>query len=305
MRETGMAGTPGQDPSPATLSRRRVLQLGAAALPALCGARLLAGALSGSGVETARAADETAPADGYDPSAHSWAFAVDTTTCIGCGRCVEACKHENHVPEEPEMNRTWVELHVLNQDGSVRIAAPDGGIDGFPTEETMPEADAADVRDSYFVPRLCMQCENPPCTWVCPVSATFKNADGVVLVDEIAASAAATAWSPARTAPGTSSPPATRCRRASPASPTSARSATTGSPAGQLPGVRRGLSRSTRGSSATSTILRARSSVALRDRRVRVMKPAARHQATGLLRRAWKARSTDVTVEVAGPHGAA
>jgi tetrathionate reductase subunit B len=184
MRETGMAGTPGQDASPVTLSRRRVLQLGAAALPALCGARLLAGALTGSGVETARAADMTAPAAGYDPSAHSWAFAVDTTTCIGCGRCVDACKQENHVPAEPEMNRTWVELHVLNQDGSVRVSAPDGGIAGFPTEETMPEAEAADVRDAYFVPRLCMQCENPPCTWVCPVSATYKNADGVVLVDE-------------------------------------------------------------------------------------------------------------------------
>jgi len=184
MRETGAAGTLEQDPNPTTLSRRRVLQLGAAALPALCGARLIAGALTGGGVETARAADATAPADEYDPSAHSWAFALDTTTCIGCGRCVDACKQENHVPAAPEMNRTWVELHVLNQDGSVRVSAPDGGIAGFPTEETMPEADAADVRDAYFVPRLCMQCENPPCTWVCPVSATYKNEDGVVLVDE-------------------------------------------------------------------------------------------------------------------------
>jgi tetrathionate reductase subunit B len=184
MRETGLAGTPGQDPSPATLSRRRFLQLGAAALPALCGARLLAGALTGSGVETAQAADETAPADDYDPSAHSWAFVIDTTTCIGCGRCVEACKLENHVPEEPEMNRTWVELHVIDQDGTVRVSSPDGGIDGFPTEETMPAADAANVRDAYFVPRTCMQCENPPCTWVCPVSATFRTEDGIVFVDE-------------------------------------------------------------------------------------------------------------------------
>ena len=29
-----------------------------------------------------------------------------------------------------------------------------------------------------------MQCENPPCTWVCPVSATYRTQDGVVLVDE-------------------------------------------------------------------------------------------------------------------------
>jgi tetrathionate reductase subunit B len=184
MRETGLAGTPGEDSSPATLSRRRVLQLGAAALPALCGARLLAEALTGSGVDTARAAEASVPADDYDPSAHSWAFAIDTTTCIGCGRCVEACKLENHVPEEPEMNRTWVELHVIDQDGTVHVLSPDGGIDGFPTEETLPAADAANVRDAYFVPRTCMQCENPPCTWVCPVSATFRTEDGIVFVDE-------------------------------------------------------------------------------------------------------------------------
>ena len=184
MSQTGRAGSPGQAASPAALSRRRVLQLGAAALPALCGARLLADALTGSGVETARAADTTAPADAYDPSAHSWAFAIDTTTCIGCGRCVDACKLENHVPEEPEMNRTWVELHVIDQDGTVRVSSPDGGIHGFPTEETMPADDAANVRDAYFVPRTCMQCENPPCTWVCPVSATFRTEDGIVFVDE-------------------------------------------------------------------------------------------------------------------------
>lgn len=183
MSKTGMAGTPGQEAG-STLSRRRVLQLGAAALPALCGARLLAEALTGSGVGTARAAEASVAADDYDPSAHSWAFAIDTTTCIGCGRCVEACKLENHVPEEPEMNRTWVELHVIDQDGSVRVSSPDGGIHGFPTEETMPAADAANVRDAYFVPRTCMQCENPPCTWVCPVSATFRTEDGIVFVDE-------------------------------------------------------------------------------------------------------------------------
>jgi tetrathionate reductase subunit B len=40
------------------------------------------------------------------------------------------------------------------------------------------------VRNAYFVPRTCMQCENPPCTWVCPVSATYRTADGIVLVDE-------------------------------------------------------------------------------------------------------------------------
>jgi Fe-S-cluster-containing dehydrogenase component len=185
MPQTGPTTTPARDEGPTTaVSRRRVLQLGAAALPALCGARLLAGALAGSDADVARAAQAEEAAPPYDPSAHSWAFAIDTTTCIGCGRCVEACKLENHVPEEPELNRTWIELHVIDQDGTVHISAPDGGIAGFPTEETMPAAEAANVRDAYFVPRTCMQCDNPPCTWVCPVSATYQLEDGVVLVDE-------------------------------------------------------------------------------------------------------------------------
>jgi molybdopterin-containing oxidoreductase family iron-sulfur binding subunit len=34
-----------------------------------------------------------------------------------------------------------------------------------------------------FLPRPCMQCDNPPCVPVCPVSATYKNAEGVVAVD--------------------------------------------------------------------------------------------------------------------------
>jgi Fe-S-cluster-containing dehydrogenase component len=184
MSEIGMTGGTEPVASAATLSRRRVLQVGLAALPGLCAARLVGGALLGSDGDAARAAEVEAPAAAYDPSAHRWAFAIDTTTCIGCGRCVEACKLENLVPEEPELNRTWVELHVLGQDGTVSISSPDGGAHGFPTEETLPAAIAANVRDAYFVPRTCMQCENPPCTWVCPVSATFRTEDGVVLVDE-------------------------------------------------------------------------------------------------------------------------
>ena len=184
MSETGTAGTTEEGGGPMTLSRRRVLQLGVAALPAICGARLVSGALAGSDADAVRAAGAEAPASTYDPTAHRWAFAVDTTTCIGCGRCVEACKLENHLPEDSELNRTWVELHVLAEDGSVSVSSPEGGRHGFPTEETLPAVAAATVRDAYFVPRLCMQCENPPCTWVCPVSATYRIEDGIVLVDE-------------------------------------------------------------------------------------------------------------------------
>jgi Fe-S-cluster-containing dehydrogenase component len=180
MSETGATGTANKGAGSTTLSRRRILQLGLAAVPAACGARLLAGALTSTD-GAARAAEPAPDAPAYDPAAHDWAFVIDTTTCIGCGRCVDACKLENHVPEDGELNRTWVELHVVADDGTVAVTSPEGGRRGFPADEA---AVPASIRDAYFVPRTCMQCENPPCTWVCPVSATFRTEDGVVLVDE-------------------------------------------------------------------------------------------------------------------------
>ena len=118
--------------------------------------------------------------NGYDAKQHLWGFVVDINKCIGCGRCVVACKQENHVPWEPEYNRTWVERYVYTKSGKVLVDSPKAGRDGFKPLESPPK----DIRKSSFVPKLCNQCENPPCVQVCPVGATFKTQDGVVLVDQ-------------------------------------------------------------------------------------------------------------------------
>ncbi len=110
---------------------------------------------------------------------HYWGFVCDNERCIGCGRCVVACKLENKVPWEPEYNRTWVERYVITEDEEVFVDSPNAGRDGF-----KPEYENLNIRKSFFVPKLCNQCDNPPCVTVCPVGATYMTEDGVVLVDQ-------------------------------------------------------------------------------------------------------------------------
>jgi Fe-S-cluster-containing dehydrogenase component len=165
-----------------SVSRRGLLKSGLLALPALAGSRMLSAWVAAPDA-TALAAEAAPVATAYDPTARDWAFACDATKCIGCGLCVEACKIENHVPLEPEFNRTWVERHTITDEGTVLVDSPHGGIEGFPPESTAEGAEGRAAREAYFVPRLCMQCDNPPCVSVCPVSATYKTEDGVVLVD--------------------------------------------------------------------------------------------------------------------------
>ncbi len=117
-------------------------------------------------------------APGYKAADHTYAMAVDPARCIGCGRCAEACKTENDVPREPFYFRTWIERYVVQTNGETVVTSPNGGIAGFP-----PVTETGILR-TFFVPKLCNQCANPPCVQVCPVGATFTTPDGVVLVDK-------------------------------------------------------------------------------------------------------------------------
>ncbi len=122
--------------------------------------------------------------DERDWEKHYWGFVVDNEKCIGCGRCVVACKLENKVPWEPEYNRTWVERYVISEGGEFFVDSPNAGRDGFTAEYMNLKYQDVEVRKSFFVPKLCNQCDNPPCVTVCPVNATYMTEDGVVLIDQ-------------------------------------------------------------------------------------------------------------------------
>lgn len=88
-----------------------------------------------------------------------WGLVIDLDRCTACQACVVACKYENNVPlSTPEAAKagrvmTWIQL--------------------------VPMATAAH-RDASPVPMMCQQCDRPPCTDVCPTSATYLNPEGIV-----------------------------------------------------------------------------------------------------------------------------
>jgi len=107
-------------------------------------------------VVTAAAASPL-PAMAANSGKHQWAMLIDVRRCIGCQACTVACIQENAVPEGSF--RTVVSTY------SVKL-----------TDGTQPAG-------TYVLPRLCNHCDNPPCIPVCPVGATFKRDDGMVVID--------------------------------------------------------------------------------------------------------------------------
>ena len=89
-----------------------------------------------------------------------WGMLIDLGRCDnGCGDCVSACTKENGLRGfgRPETDAQWIR--------KVEIKNPETGI-------------------SRSLPVMCQHCEEPPCVDVCPTGASFKRADGIVLVNK-------------------------------------------------------------------------------------------------------------------------
>ena len=98
-------------------------------------------------------------------------YALDLSRCIGCRRCVHACVKENNQSRDPEVQ--WIRVLEMDKEEGVNVHHSD------------PYYDPAEVpREGHFyMPVQCQQCKKPPCTKVCPVGATWREKDGIVVVD--------------------------------------------------------------------------------------------------------------------------
>lgn len=119
----------------------------------------LAGVVIAPGVrliEIAQAADAKASA-GANPAVR-WGMLVDANKCKpGCDDCVRACRTENGLPQQPTATDSqWIRKIEIKEIKTGRTAS---------------------------APVMCQHCANPPCVDVCPTGASFKRADGIVLVD--------------------------------------------------------------------------------------------------------------------------
>lgn len=129
------------------------------------------------------------PTPDYDWTEHQWAYGIDATKCIGCLRCVEACKAENDVPGDVHHFRTWVERYVyVEGEHEPRVDShhdPDNiAASGSESEYRFDNRYKDEkVTKAFFVPKMCNHCQRPSCVQVCPVGATFRAKDGTVLID--------------------------------------------------------------------------------------------------------------------------
>jgi molybdopterin-containing oxidoreductase family iron-sulfur binding subunit len=130
------------------VSRRGFLGVAAAAI---------GGVMLAPGIQLIEIARAASPTGGVSSKVR-WGMLIDTTQCAsGCTDCVTACNTENGLSaEQTPTAPQWIRKIEIKEIKTGRTSS---------------------------VPVMCQHCAEPPCVDVCPTGASFKRADGIVLVD--------------------------------------------------------------------------------------------------------------------------
>ncbi len=105
------------------------------------------------------------PIDGVE-----FAYVLNLARCIGCRKCVYACMEENNQSRSPQ--KQYIRVLKMKK-GSINLET---------ASHDYPEKEA-ESDDFFYMPVACQQCREPKCIQVCPVKATWKEKDGIVVVD--------------------------------------------------------------------------------------------------------------------------
>ncbi len=137
--------------------RREFLKQGAAAIAATVAPGVVLHSVAEAAPRSEAVTDEV-----------RWGMLIDTTKCAdGCDACVQACNDEN---------------------GLTAYTKPEGVSDEAWDRQRPKWIRTVTVKDNLTdritnLPMLCQHCEHPPCVDVCPTAASFKRADGIVMVN--------------------------------------------------------------------------------------------------------------------------
>lgn len=111
-----------------------------------------------------------------------WGMAIDLNKCTACEHCrtkqleevpcVTACRKENNTYygddlKDPAYNIFWIRRVEIEKEA----------------DSSSDQAAGESEPTRRFAILMCNHCDNPPCAQVCPVQATYRREDGVVIVD--------------------------------------------------------------------------------------------------------------------------
>jgi molybdopterin-containing oxidoreductase family iron-sulfur binding subunit len=90
-----------------------------------------------------------------------WGMVIDLNKCLpDCTACVDACRHENNVAFHNDKRYDIYRIRKVK----------------------LKKKHTADETAKPML-LLCNQCDNAPCVQACPVKATYRRHDGIVIVD--------------------------------------------------------------------------------------------------------------------------